>query len=273
MLSGKFKKGLINAFFGALYLFFLGFKLIVMLQNADFVDINARNALKIEDILRAKEEITFITVGNAMNSIGIFRDGMIPLINESNADFVVFTGNFLLDGGNDKYAALNRMLIRLNKPALFVFGDREVSDRGADNFFHHMGNPYFFFTAGGTLFVFLDTTGYTDESIQSSWIRDLLNQFDGVNRRVVFSNRSFYENDNKDQKGESRYRMSESYRTGLLELFAASGVSASISSSYGKPLIAEREGVTFIAGGGGGGIIVPDSPDTAFYYTRVTLAG
>ena len=161
-MPSKIKRRLIIGFFSSLYLIFLVLKVVFTLHTADFVDFNARNTVQIENIIRLKKNYSFIAVGNVMNSIGVFERELIPLMNASQADFVVFTGNALLDGANDKYAALYRTLNKLNKPVLFTIGDREISDSGLKNYFKHIGSPLFFFTAGDSEFIFLDTSGYTD---------------------------------------------------------------------------------------------------------------
>ena len=244
----------------------------VTLENAEFVDSNARNALKVENAIRNKASYSFAAVGNVMNSMGIFREKMIPLINASNADFVVFTGNSVMDGGNDKYAALRRTLDHLEKPVLFVMGDTEISDRGVDNYFHHFGNPYFFFTAGDSMFVFIDTTGYTGEEIQFDWLNEILRHFNGISRRFVFMNKPLLQDRLKNMPGEYDYKISDAYTAQLMDLFTDDGATVVISSSNGVYDDRMYRGVQFIATGGGGGVYNSNDAHSAYYYTEISVS-
>jgi len=268
----ELKKRNIIHFFGVLYLILFVLKVFVILENSDFSDINGRNIMKIESLLQMKTDYSFIAVGNVMNSIGIFKDKMIPMINASDADFVVFTGNAVLDGSRDKYASLNRMLHLIQKPALITFGDREASDNGTENYFKYIGNPYFFFTSTNSLFIFMDTTGFTEEGFQLNWLNELLGNFDGMTNRVIFMSRPLLMGRHEGSGGENEYIMGDEYKTSLLDLFQSTHVTAVISSSNGYSQMRDINGTKYISTGGGGGVIAPEKTDIKYYYTVVKVA-
>ncbi len=270
MTPVEIRKRAIIGFFALLYLVFLVLKVFITLTNSGFVDYNARNAARIENILSLKKNYSFIVAGNVRNSLGVFEKELLPLINSSDADFVVFPGNTVLDGADDKYAAFYRTLLKLKKPALITLGDTEVSDGGIKNFFRHIGSPLFFFISGQSEFVFLDTTGYMAEEYQLAWIKDLLNNIRNVSTRFVFMNRSPVLKNGQHTGQENKYRMSASFKNSLLAIFSKAEVSAVISSGSGYDMLT-RDGVKYIASGGGGGSLGFHADRAFFHCTEVRV--
>jgi len=267
----KIKKRIIIIFFLALYLVFLILKIIVILNNSEFVDFNARNASRIENIISLKQNYSFIAVGDIRNSLGIFKKKLLPLINASDADFVVFLGDTVLDGANDKYAAFYRNLGKLIKPAVFTLGDTEMSDGGITNYFKHIGAPLFFFIAGKSEFVFLDTTGYTKEKYQINWLIDLLDNVRNVSNRFIFMNRSPVLKDNQETGSKNHYTMNDAYKHQLLTIFSKAHVSAVISSSDGIFNQSYRDGVIYLSTGGGGGTMDYKDKKSFFHCSKIDV--
>ncbi len=265
------KRRIIIGFFLLLYFAFGTLKIILTLNSSDFIDFNARNALQIENLIAARNNYSFVAVGNIRNSVNVFEQKLVPLINNSKADFVVLLGDAVLDGANDKYAALHRTLQKLNKPVLFTFGDSELSDYGAKNYFRHIGSPVFFFIAGQSEFLFLDTTGYTEENYQVSWLEDLLENIGNVQNRFVFMNRSPVSGEEKETGLENSYTMSSSYRQNLLDLFAKTGVSAVISSNSGGFNRETKDGVLYLSTGGGGGTFDFQDSENFFHCAEISV--
>ncbi len=271
-MAYKIKRRIIIAFFIILYIIFLGLKINITLSNSEFIDYNARNAARIENILNLKNDYSFIVVGNARNSIGVFEKKLLPLINSSDADFVVFLGDMLLDGANDKYGALNRTLRKITKPVLFTIGDTEISDGGIKNYFRHIGSPRIFFISGKSEFIFLDTTGYTEEEYQINWLKDLLDNIQNVSRRFVFMNRPPLTETNRESVSENKYRMSTAFRSTLLKIFEKSNVSAVVSSNNGSFNQITRNGVLYVSsGGGGGGTLTHQNRESFFHLTIIDV--
>ncbi len=271
MMSQKIKKSVIIVFFITLYLVFLSLKIIITFSNSGFVDYNARNAARIENIISLKSIYSFIAVGDIQNSHGVFEKKLIPLINRSNADFIVLLGDTVLDGANDKYAAFYRSLLKINKPVLFAIGDTEISDGGIKNYFRHVGAPLFFFIAGQSEFIFLDTTGYTEEKYQINWLKDLLDNVQNVSNRFVFMNRSLIMNTHTKGVPENKYTMTDSYKRTLRGMFTAAGVSAVISSSNGIFDKRTAGRVLYLSTGGGGGAPSYQNTDSFFHCTEIRV--
>jgi glycosyltransferase involved in cell wall biosynthesis len=137
-----------------------------------------------------------------------------------------------------------------------------------------MGNPFFFFNAGNTLFIFMDTTGYSNESLQMQWITELLENADEPSRRIVFTNRSLPDKNYKELISEKKYMMSEMFRKDLLALFSRTKVLAVVSGSTGVSDRKTIEGTRYISTGGGGGIVETSTTNgKPFYYTQITVDG
>ncbi len=275
MTALKIKKRFIIAFFITLYLVFLSLKIIITFDNSGFVDYNSRNAARIENIISLKNSYSFLAVGNIRNSHGVFEKKLVPLINTSDADFVVLLGDTVLDGSNDKYAAFYRTLLKIKKPVLFTIGDTEVSDGGIKNYFRHIGSPLFFFITGPSNdqseFIFLDTTGYTEDTYQINWLRDLLDNVQNVSNRFVFMNRSPVINSSRKKGLENKYIMSNSYKHDLRGMFTKAGVFAVISSSNGTFDQRTAGGVLYLGTGGGGGAPNYQDADSFFHCTEIRV--
>ncbi len=158
----------------------VGYKAYLNLFVSDFNALHNRQIERIKNGLAGEKDCSFAVVGNIHNSIGIFEDRIIPVLNQADLDFVVSAGNAVSGGGEDKYRALRGTLDELSIPCLLTFGPNEEEGFGSLRFYDHFG-PYFFsFRAGGSRLIFLDSTGKTAWKWQMRWLEDLLRRDDSA---------------------------------------------------------------------------------------------
>ncbi len=270
-MEGRKQQRILIVFFITLCVLFTLLKVVVTIEGSKFRDYNAQSVASIERIISIRKTFSFIVVGDVQNSRDVFDKKLIPLINESGADFIVFLGDSLIDGTNVKYGIFYKTLLKLHKPALITVGDKEVSDGGTKNYFKHAGPLTFFFIAGESEFVFLDTTGHTSEEWQINWIRDLLSNIENVANRFVFMNRTLLLDNDKLLELGKKYRMSESYKNYLFKEFSDKGVSTVFSSSNGKYDLSTIGGVDYLASGGGGGELLYNNPKSFFHCVKIDV--
>ncbi len=250
-------------------------KIYVAIFETNFHDLNITNIEKIEKKLDGKDSFSFAVIGNVENSIDVFDHKLLPLINEKKPDFVIFTGNSIMDGAEDKYGALYKTLGKLASPFILAVGDNEVTDFGAKRFYRHIGPFYFSFATHNTYFIFLDTTGQTSEKWQKEWISSRLEDAEDYQYKFVIMNRPI---ENIPPKGKKIFfrkdRMCKSYRDFLRQSFATAKVSAVFSAGKGVFSRTEILGVPyFCTGGGGGEISLSKKPFYHFLEVKINSRG
>lgn len=249
------KKIIIWSFLAIIVVFTL-IKIYVAVFETSFHDLNITNIEKIEKQLNKQDSFSFAVIGNVKNSIDVFDHRLLPLINEKKPNFIIFTGNSVMDGAEDKYGALYKTLEKLDSPFVLAVGDNEVSDFGAKRFYRHIGPYYFSFALHNAYFIFLDTTGQTSEKWQKEWLLSQLENARNYQYKFVIMNRPIA---NLPPKGKKvffrKYRMSASYLEFLQQTFADAKVSAVFSAGKGIFSKTVIRGVPYFTTGGGGGEI------------------
>lgn len=248
------------------------YQLYLNFFEQDFTAVHAEQVERIEAVLAERERYRFAVVGNINNSVGIFERKIIPMLNRSGVDFVISAGNAVNSGGEDKYRALHRTLGNLQIPYLLTFGENEHSRLGSFRFYDHYGPYLFSFAAGGTRFIFLDSTGKTDYQWQSRWLEEEL-AGRGEAHRFVFSAHPL-----KEVKREGLLKLDDDYllpdgvRARLASLIEAGGVDAVFSA--GLPLYSEQsQGDTrYVVTGGAGGLVL-NSERSYHHYVEVAVEG
>lgn len=224
---------------------------------------------RIERLLEGKKSFSFAVVGNIKNSIGIFEKKIIPLLNESNVDFVISAGNAVSSGGEDKYRALHRTLSGLKVPYLLTFGDGEHSAFGAFRFYDHYGPYVFAFSVKGRRFVFLDSTGKTSWDWQIRWLSEVFEV--PVGRSFVFVGDSPMW-DLPVPGHMKKHLMDEEFGARLRSTFGDLGIDFVFSS--GLPLFRiDMDGpVQYVMTGGAGGLLLNEE-DSFYHYAMVRVDG
>ncbi len=212
----------------------------------------------------ADDELHFAVVGNINNSVGLFERKMVPRLNRAGLDFVVSAGNAVSGGGEDKYRALYRTLSHLEMPYLLTVGEKESGAFGSFNYYEHFG-PYFFgFRAGGSQFLFLDSTDPDTYPFQLHWLKEQLRDPSAVHRFVFIGHPMFRTTRKSPLDFDDQYLTDEAFRDRLHALFRAHDVDAVFSSNLHLFDEQQRDGVRYVVTGGAGGLVLND--DTSFYH-------
>ncbi|MDZ7832631.1 MAG: glycosyltransferase [Desulfobacterales bacterium] len=248
----------------------VGYKVYLNLFDTDFNAIHSRQLERIKKSLAEKESYSFAVVGNIYNSIGIFEDRIVPVLNQAGLDFVVSAGNAVSGGGEDKYRALRGTLSKLEIPYLLTFGDNEREGFGSLRFYDHFGPFFFSFRAGGSRLIFLDGTGKTAWQWQMRWLNDLLAR-DNTTRTFVFVAHPPLHPDTEPAFAEPEdYLHPPEFREALLDAAEKHGIDMVFSANLSLYAEQMRQGTRFITTGGAGGLVLND--ETSFYhYVRVDV--
>ena len=264
------KRKIILGIFFLIIVVFTMLKIYVVLFETHFQDLNAKNINEIQDKLN-NDTFSFAVIGNVENSIDIFDKEILPLLKNS-IDFVIFTGDSLLDGGENKYGAFYKTLQKLNIPSIEVAGDNEISDNGAKRFYKHFGPFYFSFRLNNSYFIFLDTTGQTSEEWQRKWIVNELENSKEYKNTFVISNRPLIANTKASLVlSDNEYVSSREYTDFLRQTFLKYNVTAVLSSNKMGFNSTEIGNIRYLSFGGGGGLLLTTKP-TNFGFIKAVVS-
>ncbi|WP_462324926.1 glycosyltransferase [Desulfoplanes sp.] len=248
------------------------YKIYLNVFEQDYEAVHADQVETIESLLDGGDTFSFAVVGNINNSVGIFERKIIPKLNASDVAFVVFAGNAVSGGGEDKYRALHRTLEHLEKPYLLTFGDNEYDTFGGFRYYDHYGPYIYSFSAANTRFVFLDSSGKTSFQWQARWLEEELDVAPNDNV-IVFTGHPLL---SVDKKGifdlDTDYLADKEFRDLLMPLLEDPRVKAVFSSNLPLFSVQESGNTRFVVTGGGGGLIM--NTDRSFYhYVKVHVRG
>lgn len=255
----------------AIILLLLAYKAYLGIYETDFTSLNIKNIKEIEKQSQGDSELTFAVVGNIKNSIEIFDKRIVESLNsDSELDFMVSTGNSVLDGSEDKYRMLYRSLKKIEMPCVLAIGQHEVSDKGYARFYRHFGPYYFSFAKGDSYFIFLDTTGRTSSEWQNDWLIEELEESAGYRYRFVFMNKPLYSvrSGLPAELGEG-YIKDKQLADFLQASFEKYGVTAVFASSQQFYDSREIGGVKYFITGGAGGWLHIDDQSSFYHYVKV----
>lgn len=234
------------------------YKIYLHLDETDFKD---HNFINIHSLKESDQDgpFSFAVVSSIKNSNDVFRDRIIPQINRrQDIDFLISTGDSVLDGAEEKYRILNKTLKSLNSPSIIGIGGNEVSDNGYMRYYKHFGPSYFSFFYDKTYFIFLDSTEITSLEIQESWLIEELNKASKYDNIFVVMDKFPINNGNNKEID---------YLGGLTRLFSDYGVTSVFytGDSYSERII---ENVRYYSNGKAGGIA--DSVDYGYLICHVS---
>lgn len=254
----------------AAILLLIGYRIYLSFFEQTYHAVHADQIERIQS--RAADGLHFAVVGNINNSVGLFERKMIPMLNRADLDFVVSAGNAVSGGGEDKYRALYRTLSHLKMPYLLTVGEKESGAFGSFNYYEHFG-PYFFgFRAGGSQFLFLDSTDPDTYPFQLHWLKEQLRDPSAAHRFVFIGHPMFRATKESPLDFDNQYLDDIAFRDRLHELFREHGVDAVFSSNLHLFDHQVRDGVDYVVTGGAGGLVLND--ETSFYhYVDVTTDG
>ena len=249
----------------------IGYKIYLNLFAPEIEALHDEQVSRISKKLADKESYSFAVVGNISNSVSMFEQRIIPVLNEADLDFVVSAGNAVSGGGEDKYRALQGTLNHLGIPYLLTFGENENEGFGSLRFYDYFGPHFFSIRAGSTRLIFLDSTGKTSWQWQIRWLNNLLNQ-DNSTHRFLFIGQSPLRPDQEipfDDPKEHLYPLE--FRDALLAAVEKYGIDMVFSNNLPLYSTQMRKGTRFIITGGAGGLVLNN--ETRFYhFVRVDVS-
>lgn len=248
----------------------VGYKIYLNVFAEDFAGIHTDQVERIEQLVTPGQPFSFAVVGNINNSVGVFEERMIPLLNDAGVDFMVSAGNAVSGGGEDKYRALHGTLSHLEMPYLLTFGAHEYEDFGSFRFYDHYGPHFFSVIAGDARLIFLDSTGKTPWQWQMRWLDDLLSQGTSRARLVFIGHPPFKPASSLPFDRDEDYLSPPEFREALLDMADRHQIDRVFSANLSAFAETVRGNTGYIATGGAGGLVLND--DTSFYhYVRVDV--
>ncbi|NBK22227.1 MAG: glycosyltransferase [Spirochaetia bacterium] len=268
LMNNKLRLTLLLSLLLVLMAGLISYRIYLYVYEGDYQSLNADNIIQIEATLDQQDSFQFAVVGNIQNSMRLFEQRIIPLIETNNVDFMVSVGNAVFDGAEAKYRLLHRGLKKLDVPKVMTIGSHEVEDFGSSLFYRHFG-PYFFsFPVRDSYFIFLDTTGQTSWKWQYRWLEQELKQNENYRHRFVFMNQSMFKLEGYEAN-HPIFVMDERVSGQLHKLFATYGVTAVFSAGYPTFAEEQRDGVQYIISGAGGGLLL--ERDSPYQIVRVSV--
>lgn len=237
-----------------------------------FESVHTLEVANIREVLTERTDYRFAVVGNINNSVSVFQNEIVPLINQGSIDFLVSAGNAVSGGQHESYQAIYQSLEQLNVPYLLTYGDNEDSDFGSYLFYEYFGPHFYSFVAGNSHFIFLDGTGKSSTSWQLDWLsRELAASeaqhkflFVGLPLHNVVSDAPLFEADN--------YLNDPRLADGIMALAEEHSVDTVFSANLTLFSQQTVNGVGYVTTGGAGGILI-DADSSFHHYVIVDVAG
>jgi glycosyltransferase involved in cell wall biosynthesis len=237
-----------------------------------FESVHALQVADIRAVLTERTDYRFAVVGNINNSVSVFQNEIVPLINQGGIDFLISAGNAVKGGQQESYQAIYQSLEQLNVPYLLTYGDNEDSDFGSYLFYEYFGPHFYSFVAGDSHFIFIDGTGKSSTSWQLDWLsRELAASqaqhrflFIGLPLHKVVSNAPLFEADN--------YLNDPRLADGIMALAEEHNVDTVFSANLTLFSQQTINGVDYVTTGGAGGILI-DADSSFHHYVIVDVKG
>lgn len=236
----------------------------------EFESVHTLEVADIRESLAGRDAYRFAVVGNINNSVNVFREEIVPRLNQSNIDFLVSAGNAVSSGQQESYQAIYHSLEQLDMPYLLTYGDNEDSDFGSYLFYEYFGPHFYAFVAGDSHFIFVDGTGKSSTSWQLDWLeRELAASeaqhrflFVGLPLHNVISDAPLFEADN--------YLNDTRLSDGIMRLAQRYAVDTVFSANLSLYSHQTVNGVDYVTTGGAGGILM-DAESSFHHYVVVTV--
>jgi glycosyltransferase involved in cell wall biosynthesis len=214
----------------------------------------------------------FAVVGNVNNSVSIFKDRMIPVINASDADFTISAGNAVSSGAAENYRSVYDIFSSLSNPWLLTYGSNEDDDFGRFRFYEQYGPHFYSVLAANAHFLFLDSTDNTGYNWQLDWLEHELSTSRAEHHFVFVSAPLHGPVHNTPMFQQDRYFQDEQISSAMRSLFEEYQVDIVFSSEISVYYDQTIEGVRYITTGGAGGLILDDA-NSFHHYIRVGVDG
>ncbi|MDY6798829.1 MAG: glycosyltransferase [Pseudomonadota bacterium] len=249
----------------------VGYKTYLNLLIPDMEALHTRQVDRIQGTIVPSEPFRFAVVGNINNSVGIFEERIIPMLNKANPDLVVSAGNAVSGGGEDKYKALQGTLSHLEPPFLLTFGENEYDNFGSFRFYDHFGPHFYSVRAGSSRLIFLDSTGKTAWRWQVRWLEDLLSR-DNSKARFLFVGHPLFQPDTETLfADEEDFLHPEEFRQTVLKLIEKYNIDMVFSANLSIYHERQYHGSTVITTGGAGGLVL-NNENSFYHYVDVQVS-
>jgi hypothetical protein len=212
------------------------------------------------------EPLRFAVIGDTQGRNNVFSS-MVPLINESEAEFLVHLGDMTPSGASREFEAFDEALSALGVPCFAVPGNHDVRDSDSDLFQARFGQPNRYFDYAGWRVVFLDTSslGLGPEGL--SWLRETLGA--SGSPKLVFMHVPPF-----DPRGEDHCFLDQVEAASLLDVLTdPENVVKAVFNGHVHMFSQNAvEGVTFVTSGGGGAGLYASPQDGGFHHFAVVEA-
>ncbi|MGM0500940.1 MAG: glycosyltransferase [Bacillota bacterium] len=238
----------------------------------EFNAVNLKNIEEVKENLKDQESFSFAVVGNIKNSITTFDKKILPSLEKNDVDFVISTGNNVVDSGEGKYRVLYRTLSNMKVPFITGVGDNEVKEEGYKNYYKYFGPFYFSFHIRDNYFIFLDTTGHSPKPWQKTWLENELQESKKYDNCFVIMNKPPMEiNLDYLLDEKNKYIASKEDRKYYKKIFSKYNVTSVFSSNleiYEKEIF---NNVPYFVSGGAGGAMILDDAQSFYHYLKVEI--
>ncbi|MEX2334109.1 MAG: glycosyltransferase family 4 protein, partial [Pseudohongiella sp.] len=250
----------------------VAYQVYLTVSGPRYLALHASQVAAIQSQLTSSDMFEFAVVGNVNNSVSIFQNEIIPLINNSAAGFTISAGNAVSSGATENYRSVHRIFSNLENPWLLTYGDNEDSDFGQFTFYDGFG-PYFYsFNAANAHFIFLDNTDNSHYNWQLRWLQNELQASTAEHRFVFVSSPLHAPVPDTPAFQSDSYFSHDPVLQELKSLFVEYNVDMVFSSEISVFHDETEDGVRYITTGGAGGVVVDDS-DSFHHYVRVSVDG
>ena len=153
-------------------------------------NLNAKNIVQIEKNLNEKKTFCFAFISDTQRWYDETKD-MVADINERNEiDFIIHGGDLSDFGATHEFELQRDIMLGFKKPWVALLGNHDCLGTGEDVFEEIWGDPNFYFQAGNTLFICLNTNcmeyDYSEPVPDFSFLENLMKNLpEGVERTVV----------------------------------------------------------------------------------------
>jgi len=248
----------------------LGYKIYLNISAPEFDVLHSEQIELIDAAISGSESFSFAVVGNINNSVGIFEQRIIPMLNTADLDFVVSAGNAVSGGGEDKYRAIYGTLSRLEIPYLLTFGPNEYEDFGSFRFYDYFGPHFFSIKIANNRLVFLDSTDKTPWKWQMRWLNDLLEQDQSDNRFIFIAHPPLKPSFKVPFDAEDDYLHPDAFRSALLDITDKYSIDIIFSANLSLYAQNKRHSTTFITTGGAGGLVL-NNAKSFYHFVKVEV--
>ncbi|MFW6006866.1 MAG: glycosyltransferase [Bacillota bacterium] len=255
----------------AIILVLFTYKLYAPYTIQEFNAVNLKNIKQIKQNTES-ETYSFVITGNIKNSISIFDKKILKKLQNHPPDFILSTGNNVVNSGEGKYRVLYRTLQRMEIPFVTSVGENEIDNDGYKNYYKYFGPFYFSFALENSYFIFLDTTGHSSDIWQREWLEKELETSRDYQRCFVIMNKPPFQI--KVEAGDEEdpaYISDPETRLYYQKTFSDYQVDAVFSSNLQIFHKEKIKGVNYIISGGAGGELIVDSDRSFYHYLQVEV--